>query len=174
MRSSRSQSGYAQSSSGPLAAGNRAAPPPASRRHANRARDPAVLVVDDDPGPRETFECALRSCGVHVATVGSGADAIALARVEPFDLILIDLELQDMRGVDVIRALSTPGTRVPFVLFSGFLTTDITVEAMRLGALDVLERPVSVDDLPRLLRTGKMVRQSWQRPTASAPKIGIV
>src|SRR5690348_8710366 len=97
-----------------------------------RRLDASVLVVDDDPGTRETFDWALRSCGVRVRTSASGADAIELAQTHTFDLLLLDLELRDMRGTDVIRVVRTPTVCVPFVLISAFLTTEVTVEAMRL------------------------------------------
>jgi len=107
--------------------------------------------VDDDLGTREIFALALKAAGIQVRTAGCGADAIRIAREARFDLLLIDLELRDMRGTDVVRMLQTETAAVPFVLISGFLTTDVTVEAMKLGALNVLDKPVSVDVLPRLL-----------------------
>jgi FixJ family two-component response regulator len=112
---------------------------------------PSVLVVDDDLGTRETFAWALKASGIQVRTAGCGADAIKFAREMRFDLLLIDLELPDMRGTDVVRMLKSETAAVPFVLISGFLTTDVTVEAMKLGALNVMDKPVSVDVLPRLL-----------------------
>lgn len=111
----------------------------------------SVLVVDDDLGTRETFTWALKAAGAEVRTAASGADAIRLAHEAGFNLFLMDLELPDMRGIDVVRTLKTKADAVPFVLISAFLTTDVTVEAMKLGALDVLDKPVSVDVLPRLL-----------------------
>ena len=111
----------------------------------------SVLVVDDDLGTRETFDWALRSSGIRVRTSASGRDAIKLAKVDAFDLLLVDLELGDMRGTDVIRAVRTESACAPFVLMSAFLTTDIIVQAMRLGAVDVVDKPISVDDLPVLI-----------------------
>jgi CheY-like chemotaxis protein len=113
----------------------------------------SVLIVDDDLGTRETFDWALRSSGIRVRTSGSGRDAISLAKAGRFDLLLLDLELGDMRGTDVIRTMRTDGDCAPFVLMSAFLTTEVTVEAMRLGAIDVVDKPISVDDLPTLIHT---------------------
>jgi DNA-binding response OmpR family regulator len=118
-----------------------------------RAGDISVLIIDDDLGTRETFDWALRADGIRVSTTASGAAAIGLATSEQFDLLLIDLELPDMRGTDVVHALRAESVVAPFVLISAFLTTEATVDAMRLGAYDVLDKPVSVDDLPRLVRT---------------------
>jgi FixJ family two-component response regulator len=113
--------------------------------------NPYVLVVDDDLGTRETFDWALRASGIRVRTSASGRDAIRLSKTDCFDLLLVDLELGDMRGTDVIQAVRTEAACASFVLMSAFLTTDVTVEAMRLGAIDVVDKPISVDDLPDLI-----------------------
>lgn len=111
---------------------------------------PSVLVVDDDLGTRETFVWALKA-RAQVRTAASGAEAIRLARESRFDLLLVDLELGDIRGTEVIRTLHAEQAGVPFVLMSGFLETPHVVEAMKLGALDVLDKPVSIDALPRFV-----------------------
>ena len=113
----------------------------------------SVLVIDDDLGTRETFEWTLRTSGFKVATACCGGEAIALASSKNFDLLLLDWDLRDMSGTDVIRRLRSTGKACTrFVLMSGLLTTEITVDAMRLGATNVLEKPISVDDLDDLVR----------------------
>jgi CheY-like chemotaxis protein len=121
-----------------------------SIRHAEPVASPAILIVDDDQGTRETFHWGLRPAGFRVFTASSGAEALAIATDRPVDLLLLDLLLGDMRGTDVIRTLR-PTFKAPFILMSGFLTTEITVEAMRLGAFDVIPKPISIDALPALL-----------------------
>jgi CheY-like chemotaxis protein len=111
----------------------------------------SVLIIDDDAGTCETFECALRKAGFLVRTARSGGEGLRIAKTGSFDLLLVDLALPDIRGTDVIRALHALTARCPFILASGFLTTEITVEAMRLGAIDVIEKPISIDDLPGIV-----------------------
>ena len=108
---------------------------------------PAILVVDDDLGFRETFNWALRAYGYQVTTAASGAKAILLARSSHFDLMLVDLRLPDMSGMNVIRSMRSDGSEVPFVLVSAFLTDPITTEAKALGAIGVWDKPLSVDDV---------------------------
>lgn len=118
----------------------------------------SVLVIDDDVGTRETFDWALSPLGVRVRSAASGTEGIRIAESAGFDLLLVDLQLPDMRGTDVIRALQRKlDTPVAFILVSAFLTTQVTVEAMKLGAADVVEKPISVDDLPALV--GSALRQ---------------
>ena len=107
----------------------------------------AILVIDDDLGMRETFNWALSAHGFHVTTAGSGARAIALGKSRHFDLMLVDLRLPDISGIDVVRSLQSDGSDVPFVLVSAFLTAPITAEARTLGAIGVWEKPLAVDDV---------------------------
>ena len=114
---------------------------------------PAILSVDDDLGTREVVVWALTLAGMDVTSAESAAEALAAAREQRFQLMLIDQRLPDIPGTQLIRIMSREGTACPFVLMSGFLTTAITVEAMKLGAIDVLEKPVDVDDLVPLVCT---------------------
>ena len=112
----------------------------------------AILVIDDDLGMRETFDWALSAYGFHVSTAGSGARAIALGKSRHFDLMLVDLRLPDISGIDVVRSLKSDGSDVPFVLVSAFLTDPITAEARTLGAIGVWEKPLAVDDVVEHVR----------------------
>lgn len=105
-------------------------------------------------------------------TSACGAAGIGLAKTERFDLLLLDLELPDMRGTDVVEALRGESLAAPFVLISAFLTTEATVAAMRLGAFDVLDKPVSVDDLPGLVRTA--VHANEQERVSSGPRSRVL
>ena len=120
---------------------------PEAAAHSIHSTWPAILVIDDDVGTRETLHWALSHCGYSVMTAATGTDAIRIAQAGPPDLMLIDLRLPDIPGVDVVRTLQQQAFKVPFVLFSAFLTTAVTVDAMRLGAIDVLEKPIDIDDV---------------------------
>ena len=113
----------------------------------------SVLIIDDDPGTCETIGSALKAYGVQVETADCGAAGLAIALSSEFDLLVLDLKLPDMLGTDFVRTLNRGGGRIPFVLVSGFLSTAVTVEAMKLGAVDVVEKPFEVDDLLRLLHS---------------------
>ena len=111
----------------------------------------AVLVIDDDRGLCQMIEAALNSIDCAACTTGFGADAVRLATGHDFDLMLIDLRLPDMLGTQVVRALRDAAVEVPFVMMSGYLTVEATVGAMKLGAIDVIEKPVAVDTLLTLV-----------------------
>jgi CheY-like chemotaxis protein len=129
-----------------------------------------VLIVDDDPATCTTFAAALRLEGLTVRTVHTGADAIAAATTQSFDLALIDLRLPDMPGTDVVREVRTAGHDCPFILMSGFLEPPFIVEAMRLGAHDVWPKPVWIEDLCRNVCALVLDRER-QRSESHAPAL---
>jgi DNA-binding response OmpR family regulator len=110
---------------------------------------PRLLVVDDDSLITSTFEAILRSEGYDVVTTQDGREALELVKQAPFDLILLDLLLPDMDGWTILRHLREirPSTRV--VILCADVDAEGTIEAFRLGAVDVLLKPPDVDKLLR-------------------------
>ena len=119
-----------------------AALPVDSRRSAR----PSVLLIDDDLGIRETVTWGLRPAGIDVLTAQTATEGLAVARERTFDLIVVDFRLPDLLGTEVIGMLKKEQT-TPLVLFSGFLSIDVAVHAMKLGAADVIQKPIDIDDL---------------------------
>jgi DNA-binding response OmpR family regulator len=115
-----------------------------------RAR-PAVLIVDDDLGTRQTVDWVLRQAGYHVGMASSGTEGMAMARSGKFDLLLIDFQLPDMLGTNLARAIRSELAPVPFILISGWLKTEVTVEAMRLGASNVIDKPIAIEAFPAIV-----------------------
>jgi DNA-binding response OmpR family regulator len=119
-----------------------------------------VLVVDDDLGTLESFRLALRSGGFEVVAACSGAEAIAAVNDRGCDLMVVDLCLPDVQGLQLIRRLRELKDQTPFVVISGFVNIPLTVEAMQMGAFDVLEKPIDIDKLVRTLRRAASVQGS--------------
>jgi DNA-binding response OmpR family regulator len=112
---------------------------------------PSLLVVDDDPEIISSFEAILRSEGYEVTTARDGREALECVAQSPFDLVLLDLLLPDMDGWAVLERVREirPGSRV--VILCADVDAEGTVEAFRLGAVDVLLKPPDVDKLLRFL-----------------------
>jgi DNA-binding response OmpR family regulator len=124
---------------------------------------PRLLVVDDDPEITSSFEAILRSEGYEVVTAKDGREALELVRQVPFDLVLLDLLLPDMDGWTVLQNVREirPSSRV--VILCADVDAEGTVEAFRLGAVDVLLKPPDVDKLLRFLDEMTGLREDEQR-----------
>jgi DNA-binding response OmpR family regulator len=109
-----------------------------------------VLVVDDDLGTLETYGAILRLSGFQVETADSGAKGLSLALKGRFDLILADLRVPELSGVDLLRQLREAHVPSPLVIMTAFGSTESAVQAMKLGATDYVEKPL---DAGALLRT---------------------
>jgi two-component system, NtrC family, nitrogen regulation response regulator NtrX len=113
----------------------------------------SILVVEDDPKTRAVLECQLREAGYDVSAIGSAEKAlehIDQAADAPPHLLLLDVRLGGMSGVELVRALAKAQRLPATVIISGEATMTETVEALRLGVYDFLEKPFPPE---RLLRS---------------------
>ncbi|MEV4627095.1 response regulator [Micromonospora sp. NPDC049523] len=105
-----------------------------------------VLVVDDEPQILRALRINLRARRYEVAVAADGADALRLAASQPPDLVVLDLGLPDMDGVDVIRGLRG-WTNIPIIVLSGRAGSQDKVLALDAGADDYVTKPFGVDEL---------------------------
>jgi DNA-binding response OmpR family regulator len=128
-----------------------------------------VLIVDDDRDTRDLYAASLRHAGFEPIVAATAAEGVLRARMAAIEAGIFDLRLPDMSGTDLIAVLHLQGHRFPFMVTSGYLTTQATVEAMRLGAREVLDKPIDIDHLCRAVR--RMVEPAggpwpvWIAPT---------
>jgi two-component system response regulator PilR (NtrC family) len=111
------------------------------------AGKPRILIVDDEPSMREMLRIVLRRDGYDVIVAENGKQAIEHLRREPVDLLLSDIRMPDVSGVDVLRAAKDLNRDVVAFMMTAFASTETAVEAMRLGAVDYLTKPFSMDEL---------------------------
>lgn len=104
-----------------------------------------MLVVDDDVGTCESTGAVLRHVGARVLEAFTGTAAIAIARAERLDLAVLDNRLPDMQGLDVAKAFRAQHIPVPWILVSGWMDYDVSLEAGRLGALKALDTPYEIE-----------------------------
>lgn len=105
-----------------------------------------VLLVDDDVASLETWALLLADAGIYVQVAPGGAACLRTLGERDFDLIVIDLKLGDDNGLEVMRRVRARGIDAPFILATAHASVAVTVEAMRLGARTVLEKPLVGDD----------------------------
>ena len=116
-----------------------------------------VLVVDDEPGLAHALAITLRASGWEVATAADGASAITTAASRAPDVVLLDLGLPDMSGLDVITAIRG-WSRVPIVVLSARQHGEDKVDALDAGADDYVTKPFAMNELLARLRAA--VRRS--------------
>ncbi len=117
-----------------------------------------VLVVDDDPGMLELMEVYISRRGFQVIGVPSGEDALGTLDDTQPDLVILDLVLPGMGGLDVLRQLKQALPRVPVVMVSGHGQARNIVESMRRGASDFLRKPFELEELDLVLQNVLGVR----------------
>ncbi len=111
-----------------------------------------LLVVEDDPAIAEPLHVGLRHHGFEVVNVSTGADAISAVNAEPFDLILLDLGLPDVDGIDVCRTIrSTVNT--PVIMVTARNDEIDRVVGLELGADDYVSKPFGFRELVARIRT---------------------
>lgn len=106
-----------------------------------------VLFVDDDELVSQSVEEALRRAGHSCEIAELGSEAIALAKANTYDIVVLDIGLPDMDGYHVIRRLKLEGIRVPILLQSGLSDPDLVAEGAELGVEDFLPKPFSIKEL---------------------------
>jgi two-component system response regulator PilR (NtrC family) len=120
-------------------------PPPAGARS-------RILVVDDERSMRELLHIVLRREGYTVFLAENGHAALATLEREPIDLLISDIKMPDMSGVDVLRAAKKNDPDLVGIMVTAFASTETAVEALRLGAYDYLTKPFDVEELKAKVR----------------------
>jgi two-component system response regulator HydG len=118
-----------------------------------------ILVIDDDAGVRESMERMLRTAGYTVQTAPTGEEGYELAREGRFDVILSDMRMPGISGLDVLQRLRDVRVDAAFIIMTGFGTVDTAVEAMKLGAVDFVQKPFFRDELLMRVRSATERRQ---------------
>src|SRR4051794_7463200 len=109
-----------------------------------------VLIVDDEPGIRLMFRTTLESLGYTTREAGDGAAALAtLAEGRP-DVVLLDLKMPVMDGMETLRRMRDSGDDTPVVIVTAHGSVPDAVAAMKLGAVDFLSKPITPDALRRV------------------------
>jgi two-component system, NtrC family, response regulator PilR len=108
---------------------------------------PRLLIVDDEPSMRDMLRIVMRRDGYDVEVAANGKEAIEMLKRERIDLLLSDIRMPDVSGVDVLRAAKEANRDIVAFMMTAFASTDTAVEAMRLGAVDYFTKPFNMDEL---------------------------
>jgi two-component system, cell cycle response regulator CtrA len=117
-----------------------------------------VLLIEDDSATAQSIELMLKSEGFNIYTTDLGEEGVDLGKIYDYDLILLDLNLPDMSGLDVLRQLRVAKINTPIMILSGSTEIDTKVKTFGGGADDYLTKPFHKDEL--IARIHAVVRRS--------------
>jgi len=106
-----------------------------------------LLLVDDEPGFVEALGRRLAKRGLDVRMTGSGREAIRALRRADFDVAVVDLKMEGMDGIELLRIVKAMAPELPVILFTGHGSERAAREGLALGAFDYLLKPCELDDL---------------------------
>ncbi|MBN2449078.1 MAG: sigma-54-dependent Fis family transcriptional regulator [Lentisphaeria bacterium] len=125
----------------------------------------SILVVDDDPGQRRLLAGFLEQQGYTVHAAASGAEALAILEGTPVDLVVSDVRMPGMSGIEFLRRARTLRAVVPVIMVTAFAHIRDAVQAIRDGALNYLEKPIDLDELRDVVQ-GALGSRGASRPAA--------
>jgi two-component system response regulator AtoC len=111
-----------------------------------------LLILDDDAKQRRVLQILARKIGFDGVPAGGAEEALASFRAQRCDLVVTDLQMPGRDGMDFLRELRAVDTEVPVIVLTGHATVATAVEAMKLGAVDYLQKPFDVDALEIIVR----------------------
>jgi len=129
-----------------------------------------ILIVDDEPNVRLVFRATLESAGYLVVEASDGEEALAALAGARSDLVLLDLQMPRLDGMGTLRRLRDLGAEVPVVIVTAHGSIPDAVEAMRLGAIDFLTKPLKPDAL-RAAVADVLGRHSARQPATAVPVV---
>ncbi|MEP7043515.1 MAG: sigma-54 dependent transcriptional regulator [Dokdonella sp.] len=123
-----------------------------------------ILVVDDEPKMRRVLEIMLQKLGHRVFSAGNGREALDLFASNAIDLVIADLRMPEMDGIELLSSLRERGSEVPLLVVTAHGTVETAVAAMKYGAFDYIVRPFDMDALllsiERALASAALTRQN--------------
>ncbi len=114
-----------------------------------------VLLVDDEKEFLEIMSERMESRGMEVTTAASADKVLSLIEKESFDAIVMDFQMPGMDGMEALKAIKDKKPELQIILLTGYATVEKTVEAMKIGATDFLEKPADLEALTEKIKTAK-------------------
>jgi DNA-binding response OmpR family regulator len=131
-----------------------------------------ILIVDDEPAIRLTLEDILTRDGHQVITAESGQTALALLETNNFDVALLDLNLGDISGTEVLATLNRHSPDTVTIMLTAYASLETAIAALRQGAHDYLVKPCQIGELRKTIRQGLVKRQQIIRQRSLLRQLG--
>ncbi|MDO9547503.1 MAG: response regulator [Candidatus Marinimicrobia bacterium] len=128
-------------------------------------QSPSILIVDDEKNIRLTLRRSIESMGFIAETAITGEEALEKVKSQHFNLILLDIKLPGIDGIEVLREIHRTRPDVAVIIITAHGTIESAVEAMKLGSIDFLQKPFTPDEIRNLV-TNVLNRQTLDETTA--------
>ncbi len=148
---------------------------------------PSVLIVDDEASIRQSLSGILSDDGFDVLTAANGYEALKIIETESPDIVLLDIWMQGMDGIETLKEIKKENPSIPVILISGHGNIETAVKATKMGAFDLIEKPLSIDkvilainnalDFRRLEEENKYLRKKTIEKhsiTGSSPQVQLL
>jgi two-component system, NtrC family, response regulator AtoC len=123
-------------------------------RNIGKLMKPSILIVDDDGVMQETLSDVLKKRGYEIFSVGSGNAAFSIIKKNVIDLILLDMRLPDIDGLEVLKKIKEFDTEILVIMMTAFSDVQTAVSAMKSGAYDYINKPFELEELKLLIEKG--------------------
>ena len=139
---------------------------------------PKILLIEDDPGIVAALEKELQAEGYQVAAATRGDDGLALACEHPCDVVLTDLKMPGLSGLELVERLRAAKPKLPVIMMTAFGTTETAIEATKLGAYDYLLKPFDMGELldlvAKALASSRLMHEPLEMGKADSTQSAIV
>lgn len=132
-----------------------------------------ILVVDDEEVVRYSFTRALSGRHCEVETAENGQEALQILGKRPFDLVLLDLRMPGMDGLEVLKSIKEQWPESEVIVITGFPSVESAKQAVTLGAYDYLAKPAGPDDLINAASSALLHKQWALRPSQGLARAPI-
>ena len=133
-----------------------------------------VLVVDDQRSPRRSLALLLENAGMRAGQAASGVEALAELDRNDYDILITDLRMDGMSGIELLQNVKTRHPRLPVILITAYGSIETAVEAMRLGAHDYLTKPFNERDVLETLQQAHSLSMAPAAPVPAERSIGLI
>ena len=137
-----------------------------------------ILVVDDEAGIREVLQEILEDEGYEVFSAEDGMEAVNTLKTEPIDLVILDVWLPQKGGIEVLEEIKATYVDMPVIVISGHGSIDVAVKAVKMGAFDFLEKPLSLEKVVTLVRNAlelqKLRQENRELRNSLQPRLQMI
>jgi DNA-binding NtrC family response regulator len=117
----------------------------------------SILIIDDEAVVRESLRDSLKDSH-DITTAATGEEALELVKKQDFDILIVDVRLPGKSGLDVVKEVSDINPLIRSIVITAYPSVELSVQAMKQGAVDFIVKPVRVDDLEKLINENLIKR----------------